>query len=427
MNPLLRFQPSLDSLGDRVVPASLSLTVPYTVAPSNSVLTLPKPQPPAPPAPTDDRFENNDTFAQAKDVGALTGVTRTPLASRAVTGLVLADGADWFKFTTSRTGAAGSNVHIRFEHDRGDLNLRLFNSKGALLAASAGTGDREAISLAGRAAGTYYVQVRGLRGAHNPTYTLSVNQAVLTTVPLAPPPAPPTSGPGTPGVPPIPPPPASGFNIALRFNGLTPSQQAIFQNAANRWGQVIVGDVPDAIFRGIFVDDLLIDATATPIDGVNGILGQAGPDTFRVGGAGLPIHGFMQFDTADLAALERTGDLFTVALHEMAHVLGFGTLWQTKGLADGIGGINPQYTGAQGVAAFNQVFGRSGASVPLEPFGGLGTAGSHYSEDLFGTELMTGFINPGVLNPLSIVTVGAMADLGYSVNFAAADPYIPVP
>jgi hypothetical protein len=426
MNPLLRFRPSLDSLGDRVVPASLSLTVPRAAAPSNIVVTLPQPQSPAPPAPTDDAFESNDKFSQAKAIGGLNGVSRNSVASKSITGLILNDGADWFKFSTSRPGAAGSNVHIRFDNARGNLNLWLYDSKGAVLGVSAGTGNREAISLAGRPAGTYYVLVRGAAGARNPNYTLSINQAVLTTTPIAPP-APPPGGPGTPGGPTFPPVPASGFNIALRFSGLTPSQQVIFQNAANRWGQIITGDLPDALFQGIFVDDLLIDASAIPIDGVNGILGQAGPDTFRVDAAGLPIHGFMQFDTADLAALERTGDLFSVALHEMAHVLGFGTLWQSKGLADGIGGINPQYTGAQGVAAFNQVFRRSGAAVPLEPFGGLGTAGSHFSEDLFGTELMTGFLNSGVLNPLSIVTVGAMADLGYAVNFGAADPYTPVP
>ncbi|WP_439623339.1 pre-peptidase C-terminal domain-containing protein [Gemmata sp.] len=425
MNPLVRFQPSLDSLGDRVTPAALTLTVPHTVAPSSIVVTLPKPQPPAPPAPTDDAFEDNDKFARAKDIGSLTGGALNSKAAASLTGLMLTDSADWFKFTTSRPGAAGSNVHIRFDHSRGDLNLRLYDSTGAVLGRSAGTGDREAVSLAGRPAGTYYVQVRGLGGAFNPSYTISAKQAVLTTTPSAPPTSPP-GGPGTPGGPTFPPAPVSGFNIALRFSGLTPTQQAVFQNAANRWGQIITGDLPDAVFQGIFVDDLLIDASATPIDGVDGILGQAGPDAFRVGGAGLPVHGFMQFDTADLAVLERTGDLFSVALHEMAHVLGFGTLWQTKGLAEGIGGINPQYTGAQGTAAFNTVFGRSGASVPLEPFGGLGTDGSHFSEDLFVTELMTGFLDPGVLNPLSIVTVGAMADLGYAVNFGAADPYVPV-
>ena len=88
------------------------------------------------------------------------------------------------------------------------------------------------------------------------------------------------------------------------MTGLTASQQAIFQQAANRWSQVITGDLPNATYRGQTVDDLLINASARPIDGVNGILGQAGPDAFR-SGSDLPYHGVMEFDSADMASMER--------------------------------------------------------------------------------------------------------------------------
>ena len=37
---------------------------------------------------------------------------------------------------------------------------------------------------------------------------------------------------------------------------------------------------------------------------------------------------------------------------------------------------------------------------------------------------MTGFIDVG-LNPLSVITVGAFDDMGYTVDYAAADPYTP--
>jgi len=36
---------------------------------------------------------------------------------------------------------------------------------------------------------------------------------------------------------------------------------------------------------------------------------------------------------------------------------------------------------------------------------------------------MTGFLNGGVTNPLSILTVASMGDMGYTVNYAAADSY----
>jgi hypothetical protein len=61
-------------------------------------------------------------------------------------------------------------------------------------------------------------------------------------------------------------------------------------------------------------------------------------------------------------------------------------------------------------------------NVPLETGGGAGTAGSHWSESVFGSELMTGFIS-GVPDPLSTVTVGDLKDMGYTVNYSAADAY----
>ncbi len=37
---------------------------------------------------------------------------------------------------------------------------------------------------------------------------------------------------------------------------------------------------------------------------------------------------------------------------------------------------------------------------------------------------MTGFVeSPGVSMPLSIVTIGSLQDMGYNVDYGAADPY----
>src|SRR5262249_9748411 len=158
--------------------------------------------------------------------------------------------------------------------------------------------------------------------------------------------------------------PNTGFNITLNMTGLTTAQKAIFQQAATHWSQIITADIPNATYRGIAVDDLLIDASAVPIDGVNGILGQAGPDTFRAG-SDLPIHGIMQFDTADLAALQQSGQLVSVILHEMGHVLGIGTIWTDKGLLSGAGSADPIFTGANATAQYNQIFGTNAAGVPV--------------------------------------------------------------
>lgn len=349
-----------------------------------------------PPPSTDDSYENNDTISTANNLGTLT-------ASRTISNLVMADGNDWYRFTLSTAGTSTSSIVINFQHAQGDLDLELYTSSGTRLAFSAGTSNTETISLSNLAAGTYHVRVLGYQGAANPNYSM-----VLT----------PGSGGTTP-----PPPTGGGYNIQLRMTGLTASQQAIFQQAVNRWQSVIIGDLPNTTYNGVAVDDLLIDASARVIDGRGGILGQAGPDRFRTG-TSLPFHGTMQFDSADLASLEVGGGLLYTVMHEIGHVLGIGTIWSTRGLLSGAGSSNPRFTGAQATAAYNAIFGRNETGVPVENSGGSGTRDSHWRETTFGNELMTGYLNNG-FNPLSRITIGSLADLGYQVDFSQADGYSP--
>jgi hypothetical protein len=215
----------------------------------------------------------------------------------------------------------------------------------------------------------------------------------------------------------------SSFDIDVVFpdTTLTTSQRAAFIDAASRWAQVIVGDVPDASDDGRVIDDIRIVATAPAIDGRGGVLGRAAPDGFR-NGSNLPYKGFMEFDAADLARLEADGQLARVVLHEMGHVLGFGTIWGAKGLVRGAGGSDPRFLGTNATREYNAIFGTNVGSVPLEPTGGPGTADSHWRDTTFGRELMTGFLNAGA-NPISRVTLGAMADIGYRVSYSAADAY----
>ena len=206
------------------------------------------------------------------------------------------------------------------------------------------------------------------------------------------------------------------FDISVNYTG-NQAYASYFTAAARRWEQVIRADLPDVNSSQYgLIDDLRIEANVSFIDGVNGILGQAGPDLFR-SGSSLPYHGVMTFDSADLAAMANNGTLFSVILHEMGHVLGIGTLWTTLGLKSG-----SQYTGTNAVNAYHQLGGTG--FVPLETTGGSGTAGSHWSEAVFDNELMTGFAeNPEVAMPLSIVTIGSLQDLGYKVDYSVADPY----
>ncbi len=220
---------------------------------------------------------------------------------------------------------------------------------------------------------------------------------------------------------------ASAYKIEVRFiGGLNTAQKNAFKTAAERWTQVIVGDVPSVMVSGEVIDDLLIMAQGVDIDGPGKILGQAGPTHLRPASAGvnafLPAKGLMSFDTADLAQMQADGTLLDVITHEMGHVIGIGTLWSNKGLLAGANSANPRFTGLAAKKEYGVLKDSGPTPVPVENTGGAGTKNSHWRETVFKNELMSGFI-AAPDNPLSRLTVASLQDLGYVVDLDAAEPY----
>jgi hypothetical protein len=234
----------------------------------------------------------------------------------------------------------------------------------------------------------------------------------------------------------------TGYNIKIRYLGTPSGEQLLaFAEAEVRWESLITGDLTDVPIdipsnsnpcgKGLpdiseTVDDILILAELQAIDGPGGVVGQAGFCVRRVSND-LPVLGIMFFDTDDLDELGAFSLLDEVVLHEMGHVMGFGTLWPTQGLlADPAeqGGTDPHFTGPQAITAFDAAGGAdySGAKVPVEDDFGPGTEDSHWRESVFDNELMTGLLNDGI-NPLSAISIRALADQGYTVNPGGADPY----
>lgn len=231
------------------------------------------------------------------------------------------------------------------------------------------------------------------------------------------------------------------FTIDLRLLGtMTPDERDGFVAAATRWMRVITADIPDASVNAApgtcadgqspalheTVDDLVIFASVTQIDGPGNVLASAGPCIRRIGNQ-LTAVGSMRFDVADLANLETSHRLVAVITHEMGHVLGFGTAWADRGLVTDWGGPDPIYNGTNANLLwpqFNAILGYQGRPIPVENNGGSGTRDVHWRESVLGAELMTGYIAAaGVAMPLSRLTVAALQDLGYTVDYGAADPF----
>jgi len=233
----------------------------------------------------------------------------------------------------------------------------------------------------------------------------------------------------------------SDFAIDVRFAGTPPIAlvQEAFQAAAERLRTAIIGDLPDLAVQNLdvsrcgggagatlteTVDDIIIFASVAPIDGVGRVLGRAGACLIRTG-ALQTLVGQMQFDDADLQALLTSGRFEAVVLHEMLHVVGIGSLWRLRNLVEGSGTGDPRYAGAIardrcGVVGFALA---CGSSVPLENTGVGGTAEVHWRESVFDRELMTGFAETTADMPLSVLTLGSLADMGFVVNERAADPF----
>jgi hypothetical protein len=266
---------------------------------------------------------------------------------------------------------------------------------------------------------------------------------------------------------------AAEYTIQLQYYGNykpTAAESAAFTSAVSKWQQIVyrhvgtpqlVNDSAGTCGAGDpavsqTVTDLLLLASFDSIDGPGKTLAEASPCFVRTSGkgAGLTVMGVMRFDTADVASLVSGGKLNVVVLHEMGHVLGFGTLWVLGAPFPNVNCLqlpsNPpgllqdthfSCTGgsANAVAQFDSVGGLSytgagqpygGLPVPVEncanspytyPTCGAGTVNGHWRTTVFGNELMVGFLpaNPA----LSRVTVASLQDLGYTVNYAGADAY----
>ncbi|MBI2827190.1 MAG: S8 family serine peptidase [Planctomycetia bacterium] len=100
----------------------------------------------------------------------------------------------------------------------------MYNASGALVGSSTGIGNSETVSLAGLAAGTYYVRVYGYLGATNPSYSLGISAPAATT-------SPPTTTPTS---------PATSFPDVPYFGGSNDwNLNAI--NAPEAWAQGYTG------------------------------------------------------------------------------------------------------------------------------------------------------------------------------------------
>ena len=237
--------------------------------------------------------------------------------------------------------------------------------------------------------------------------------------------------------------PIMNFNIGLGFApSVTASQERVFRSAAAYWQSALrFTEFPDVAvnatlpcpIRGITVninvetiDDIAVVFLVADLDGEGGAAAVARLCYIRSSDE-TPLLGITIFDRADIDLIAQAGNLQEIAIHEIAHVLGFGLgPWLRSGLVRNPSEVDPtadtHFSGARAIAAFNAAGGSdyAGPKVPVQN----GGDDSHWRESVLGHELMTPSATLGVRNPPSAITVQSFADLGfYRIDASHAESY----
>ncbi|MBY5285530.1 Calx-beta domain-containing protein, partial [Anabaena sp. PCC 7938] len=203
------------------------------------------------------------------------------------------------------------------------------------------------------------------------------------------------------------------FSIQLNFgSSINSTAQATIRKAADFWENTI----SHSSFTGsqTLTINLSLDSSLSGYSGT-GEITNTGLDA---NGRYMPISGAVKLSADVVNKLNsNSGDNTGILIHEMGHVLGLisGSAVNTS---NGTYNANTYAGWAYGElkGTFTQT------SVPMTTGVGSGSDYTHWKETVFGNEIMT-HILMGATESLSQLSLAVLRDIGWNVNYGAAQPY----
>jgi len=193
---------------------------------------------------------------------------------------------------------------------------------------------------------------------------------------------------------------AAGFQIDISFSGnVSDKTKVAAREAADKWQNVITGDLPAVVVDGEYIDDFKLVVREEAVDGLNSALAYASPTrTYSNGQQLIQKRGSSNTSyggTAVVDIADRDNEqIKDIMVHELGHALGVGPFWTLEyirssfkplGLVKNLFTDSPIYVGRYALAEYRKL--APGAiGVPLESGGGGGTRAAHWSEAVFGNE-----------------------------------------
>lgn len=220
------------------------------------------------------------------------------------------------------------------------------------------------------------------------------------------------------------------FSLNVTFGegtgGLNTAARQAIAEAASYWSNIITSRSAITQYQ-----NLNIQLVGLELSDYN-LLAYAGPNVTTDWANLFIVSGNATINTRRLAEFNSNPSyLRSLMIHEFAHALGLGTLWVPVEFRQGnsstlvgrtyINKTTATYNANTYAAwAYGELLGTySPTAIPIE-------AGvfQHWDEYQFDTELMTPYAESiGIATPTSQMTLAALRDLGWNVNYGAAQPY----